>query len=270
MHNAAFAALDLAWRYQALETVRESLPEALARLRGEAWAGANVTVPHKERVMDLLDEVTPLAGAVGAVNTIVKEGGRLRGDNTDAAGFLADLQEQGVDVGGRPALILGAGGAARAVAAALAGAGATLRWVCRNPRRGRDIAGKLGGVGGGQIAVYAWGPEAFASAGRGCALIVNATPLGMAPQVEASPWPPEVPFPPGAFVYDLVYNPPATKLVQQARAAGLGSCGGLGMLLEQGARSFRLWTGLEPPRQVMLAAARSALERQHASFPHRR
>jgi shikimate dehydrogenase len=254
MHNAALHALGLdGWRYDANPVAPEALADAVAALRDGAYAGANVTVPHKRAVVALLDGVTPLAHAIGAVNTIVKQPGRLLGHNTDAAGFLADLYANGVRLGQRPVVVLGAGGSARAVVAALAGVGAQVRVVARRPEQAealRDIAAVEG---------YPWSALGLLQATDDAALIVNTTPLGMMPKVDASPWIDGTPFPPEAFVYDLVYNPPDTRFVQQARAAGLRAATGLGMLVEQGALSLELWTGRTVSRAVMRRAAEAQL-----------
>lgn len=261
MQNAALRARGLDWRYEAWEEPPEALAEAVARLREPDWAGANVTVPHKQAVLPLLDEVEERARAVGAVNTLVNRSGRLWGTNTDVEGFAADLARLGVAVAGRPVWLLGAGGAARAVAAALAAQGAWVSVLCRRLERGQALVRDLGL----DAAVLPWEAASFAAAPPG-ALVVNATPLGMAPQAAACPWPEGVPLPEGAFVYDLVYNPRPTRLVARARAAGLGAADGLGMLVEQGARAFELWTGLDAPREVMWEAAEAALEVSHAAL----
>ena len=250
MHNAALRALGLAgWRYDAYPVAPDALAEAVTALREGDYAGANVTVPHKRAVVALLDGVTPVAHAIGAVNTIVKQAGRLLGHNTDAAGFLADLYANGVRLGQRPVVVLGAGGSAHAVVAALAGVGAQIRVVARQPEQAaalRNVASVEG---------YPWSALGLLQASGDAALIVNTTPLGMSPNTEASPWLDGTPFPPEAFVYDLVYNPPDTRLVQQARAAGLRAATGLGMLVEQGALALELWTGLTVSRAVMRRAA---------------
>lgn len=256
MHNAALAALGLAgWRYEARPVPPEGLAEAVADLRAADCGGANVTVPHKQAVLQLLDGVTPVARAIGAVNTIVKQDGQLLGHNTDAAGFLADLYVHGVRLGKRPAVVLGAGGSARAVVAALAGIGAPVRVVARRPEQAEALRGVAA------LESYPWSPLGLLEATDEAALIINTTPLGMTPNVSTSPWLEGTPFPPEAFVYDLVYNPPETALVQQARAAGLRAATGLGMLVEQGALALELWTGLQAPRDTMRQAAENELWR---------
>ncbi len=250
MHNAALQAVGLTdWDYGLLPTPGPGLAERVAALRDEAWVGANVTVPHKETIIPLLDGLTPVARAMGAVNTIYKRGGALLGHNTDAAGFLADLAAHEVAISGRPVLVLGAGGSARAVVAGCLGVGARVTVMARRAAQAealRDL---------GEVAVVAWTPLAAVEASDGVSLIVNTTPIGMYPAVDASPWIPDTPWPPDAFVYDLVYNPPDTQFVREARAHGLRAATGLGMLIEQGALAFELWTGRQAPRAVMRQAA---------------
>jgi shikimate dehydrogenase len=253
IHNAALAKVGLNdWRYDAMSVAPGRLAEAVAAIRGEDFAGANVTVPHKEAVIPLLDSLTLVARAIGAVNTLVKQNGKLTGHNTDAAGLLADLYAHDVHISHRPVLILGAGGAARAAVAACAGAyaGAHIRVVARR----REQAQALISIDP-SLEVFDWSSVGFMQACDDCALIINTTPLGMTPNADASPWLDGTPFPPDAFVYDLVYNPAETLFTRQARAAGLCAATGLGMLVEQGALAFEMWTGKTAPRDIMRQAA---------------
>jgi len=251
MHTAALEAAGLqGWGYEAMPVELERLAQAMAIIRGNDYAGANVTVPHKEAIIPFLDGLTPVAEAIGAVNTIVKQGGQLIGHNTDAAGLLADLHAHDVHVSRRPVLILGAGGAARAVVAACAGVGAQIRLIARRREQAQSLM-----TNDQLLGVFDWTPLGFLQASDNCALILNTTPLGMMPYIDASPWLDGTPFPPDAFVYDLVYNPAETLFVRQARAAGLRAATGLGMLIEQGALAFELWTGKSAPREVMRRAA---------------
>jgi shikimate dehydrogenase len=207
MHNAALAAAGLDWRYEAMPISAPELAGAVARIRGGDYAGANVTVPHKEAVVPLLDGLTPVADAIGAVNTLVKKGGRLLGHNTDAAGLLADLHALGVAIAGRPVLILGAGGAARAAVAACAGVGAEIRVVARRRAQAEALQALAPGQAPGAsstVEVFDWTPLGLLQASENPALILNTTPLGMTPNVDATPWIDGTPFPPGAIVYDLV------------------------------------------------------------------
>jgi shikimate dehydrogenase len=267
MQNAAFAALRMPWGYSAIEVPSGALSGWIDRLRDVDWAGANVTVPHKVTVGRLVDELSETARAVGAVNTIVNVDGKLVGHNTDVDGFTADLAAHGVEVAKRSALILGAGGAARAVARALGALDARLRIVCRSEEAGHDLLATLAD-GQGEARMFPWSPDGFRAASEGAALIVNATPVGMTPDDSGSPWPLDLPMPGQAFVYDLVFNPRETRLIVGARRAGLNACGGLGMLVEQGERAFRLWTGTPPPRGVMNAAAIAALEKHDATVSY--
>ncbi len=254
MHNAALAELGLdGWQYMPVPVPPEGLAEAVGRLRGDEYAGANVTVPHKQAVVPLLDGVIPVAHAIGAVNTIVKQAGRLLGHNTDAAGLLADLYTYAVHVSRRPVLILGAGGSARAAVAAMAGVGAQVRVVARRPEQAEALRSVAA------LEAFEWSPLGLLAACDNVALIINTTPLGMTPNTDASPWLAGTPFPPDAFVYDLVYNPPDTLLVRQARAEGLRAATGLGMLVEQGALALELWTGRKAPRATMRQAAEECL-----------
>lgn len=246
--QAAFDRCGLDARYEPWETRPEALAERVAALRAPKVLGGNVTIPHKEPVVNLLDEVDPEAGRIGAVNTIVRQRGRLLGYNTDAVGFLQALREAGFDPQGRRALVVGAGGAARAVVATLLDAGAAVTVANRSPARAQALAAHFG------VSVAPSAEEAA----QGAELIVNCTPVGMKGGPEGLPLDLER-VRPGAFVYDLVANPPQTPLLAAARARGCRTLGGLPMLVYQGAASFRLWTGREPPVEVMMAAARRAL-----------
>lgn len=253
MHNAAAAALGLNLVYVPLPTPPDRVAEAVRGLRALGFLGANVTIPHKQAVLPLLDEIDAGARATGAVNTIVVRDGQLRGANTDITGFSQDLQALGVPVAGRRALILGAGGSARAVAYALGMAGATVTVLARRPAQAHRLAADLAPFlpPAHTPRVDSWDALAAHAAAD---LIVNTTPLGMNPHDDASPWPRALPLPPHAFVYDLVYNPPCTPLLHLAARAGISHANGLGMLLRQGAAAFTLWTGRAPDLNVMAAA----------------
>jgi shikimate dehydrogenase len=267
MHNAAFEALGLDGRYDALPTPPERLAETVAGLPAAGYRGVNVTIPHKQAVMPLLDELSDAAQAIGAVNTVVVEAASvsiredptrpaiLRGDNTDWLGFVHPLDTRGFDLAGKSALLLGAGGSARAVIYALLQRGmAQLTIWARNPARAAELASHAL-----TLAPRLTVNHSPFTVHHSPALIVNATPLGMWPHVDASPWPADLPIPAGALVYDLVYRPERTLFLQQAEAAGCATQGGLEMLVVQGAAAFELWTGQKPPLDVMMAAARAAL-----------
>jgi len=261
MHNAAFAALGLSWRYTLLPTPPEQLPDRLAQLVREGYRGANVTVPHKQAVLDCLDEISATARAIGAVNTLVVQDGRWLGHNTDAAGLVAALQEAGFEPRGRQALVLGAGGAARAVVYALAWAGCKVTLHNRTLERAAELARDMQGLD--LRAPVTWAPRTVALADLPLYrydLLVNATPVGMWPHSAASPWPERLPLPSHWTVFDLVYNPLETRLLQRARAAGARPVDGLGMLVGQGALAFEMWTGAPAPLETMRGACERALK----------
>jgi shikimate dehydrogenase len=251
IHNAAFAALGLDWIYVPMPVHPLQLSAALAGIRALGFAGANVTMPHKAAVADLVDDLSEDARRLHAVNTIVCDGERLRGENTDAPGFERFLRvDAGFDPSGRTALIFGAGGAGRACALALArGGAASITVAAREPARVADVVAALDGLGTAVDAV------AFEGAANVRAdLIVNATPLGT--RQESLPVPP---FDEHTRVVDLLYHPAVTPLQVQARAGGVASFGGIGLLLHQAALSFELWTGQQPALEVMSAAALAAM-----------
>ena len=277
LHYAALRAAGLEGEYRCypippLPSGEAQLRDLLEQVRRGELHGLNVTIPHKGSVLPWLDELTPVAAAIGAVNTIFMNGDRLVGDNTDAAGFLADLRRLGwLDRDGLPvesgapvserahALVLGAGGAARAVAYALARSGWTVAIAARRPEQAALLAADIEkALVGGKISrpvVYPLLPGSPAgSAEPPPCLIVNATPVGMAPDPRASPWPAGLPFPAGGCLYDLVYHPAETALVSRARAAGLRAANGLGMLVEQAALAFEAWTGRTAPIEAMRRA----------------
>jgi shikimate dehydrogenase len=259
MHQAAFDHLGLEARYELWEVPPQGLGAKLVELRGAEYLGANVTIPHKEAVIPLLDQVDDLARRIGAVNTILNQGERLTGFNTDAQGFITALRrEGGLDPRGRRVVILGAGGASRAAAFMLIQQGAAhLTIVNRNLERAAALARD---VGEAVVQVCSWEPGPLATALATCHLVVNCTPLGTKGSLweGKSPLPADL-IPAQALVYDLVYNPPQTPLLAAAREAGARTLNGLPMLVYQGGASFELWTGREAPLAVMYAAAQRAL-----------
>ena len=264
MHNAAAQAAGVDLVYVPLPVRPGDVEGALHGLAALGFLGANVTVPHKQAVMALLDAVEPGARAIGAANTISVaadgESRGLSGFNTDWRGLLADLKVREVAIAGRPCLLLGAGGAARAAAYALAHSGGQVELFARRVEQAQAVVAALQpAVPDAALSAFAWWQLADRLRGRRAPLIVNCTPLGMDPEATRSPWPGELAFPPGAFVYDLVYNPPQTVLMQQARAAGCRTANGLGMLLYQGALAFEIWTGIRPEVEVMAGALQAAL-----------
>ncbi len=261
--QAAFDHLGLDVRYEAWPTPPDRLAETVDGLRAPDRLGANVTIPHKEAVLPLLDDIDELSRRVGAVNTIVNRDGRLYGHNTDVGGFLGALREDGrFDPAGARVLVAGAGGVARAVAVALIEAEAGSVTFINPPF---PLAAKLVEdmtPHAGRTELHAL-PDVYASwvaAARGCRLLINCTPVGMAGTQEEKDSPVSIELiPSGALVFDLVYNPVKTPLMIAAEKRGARVVGGLHMLVYQGAESFRLWTGAEAPRDVMRKAARAAL-----------
>jgi shikimate dehydrogenase len=242
MHNAAFAELDLDWVYVAFPVAAGNGAGAVRAVPALGLAGLNVTMPHKAAAAAACDHLAPDAAALGAVNTVVNSGGSVVGYSTDGDGFLHALDDEGVTITGRRALVLGAGGAGRAITHALGRAGAAVTVAARRPEAARAAA--------------ALAPDGTATALDEVAVeqfdvIVNATPLGMGgepPPLDTTR------LHEGQFVFDTVY-PADTPLLVDARARGLRAAGGLGMLVHQGALAFTLWTGIAPPIDVMRAAA---------------
>jgi len=218
--------------------------------------GANVTVPHKEAVMSYLDHVTPEAQAIGAVNTIVVREG-LIGYNTDWQGFLTALSESGFAPQGKRAVVLGAGGAARAVVYALAHAGAQVTVLNRTLAHAQALVQGFSPLFPSLPLTLQTLKEQTAEAH----LLVNATPVGTWPEVNQSIWPEGLALPSHLTVFDLVYNPRQTKLWRQAQAAGAKAIGGLGMLVHQGAAAFELWTREKAPVETMYEAVNKTLGR---------
>lgn len=250
IHNAAFAALDLDWAYLAFDVAPGATAAAIEAVRALGLGGLSVTMPHKDGAARAVDRLTPEAEALGAVNCVVPvAGGDLLGENTDGAGFLDALRvDLDVSPDGRRCVVLGAGGAARAVVLALAGAGAReVVVVNRTPERAAEavaLAGPVGRLGA---------PEAAADA----EIVVNATPVGM--DGAANPLP-DVRFGDGQVVVDLLYHPAVTPLLASASADGARVANGLGMLVHQAAHAFERWTGLEAPLAAMATTARKALD----------
>ncbi|MBN1304973.1 MAG: shikimate dehydrogenase [Anaerolineales bacterium] len=261
LHAAALRHYNLDGEYR-LYPVDPGDDQALAALLGEVRSGKldglNVTIPHKQTVIPLLDGLSPLAAAIGAVNTITLAEGWLLGENTDAPGFLFDLErELKLGIPGK-AVVMGAGGAARAVVHGLCSNDWQVVIAYRREDRAQalELAGSAGHAHAGTEVrtVLLEAGSLIVECVPGI-LIVNATPVGMSPNVDSTPWPSGLNFPEGASVYDVVYSPRETMLVKQARRVGLQAVTGLGMLIEQAALAFSLWTGKEPPGAVMRAAA---------------
>lgn len=254
MHNAAFKALDMRdWHYDAMSIPPDILRLGLREPRDHGYIGINVTVPHKEAIMEFVrpDEK---ARAIGAVNTVDFRSNI--GTNTDADGFINDLRAHAVPIAGERVLVLGAGGAARAAVYGLHRAGAEVAIVNRTWSRAEALIAHL------RASAAINGPSVMtldAAANWGMSLIVNCTSAGLHPHVNRSPWIADLPFPAGITVYDMVYRPATTALMRQCLAHGGRAIGGMGMLARQGAIAFELWTGFAPPIDLMQGVLREAL-----------
>jgi shikimate dehydrogenase len=260
--QAALDHLGLDARYELWETKREALAERVAGIRRPDCLGANVTVPYKELVIPLLDEIDSLAGRIGAVNTIANRDGRLCGYNTDMTGFARALREEGgFDADGAQVVLLGAGGAGRAATMALIqGRAASVTIADVLPERAERLVADLGGQGETVLHSVPATEQHLAPALAGCQLLVNCTPIGMRHSKEEHdlPVPPQL-IPPRALVFDIIYNPLETRFLAEARRRGARTLGGLPMLVYQGADSFQLWTDRQASLDVMFEAARRAL-----------
>ena len=255
MHNAAFKALGMNdWLYDAMSIPPDILRLGLREPRDHGYIGINVTVPHKEAIMRYVNPDAK-ARAIGAVNTVDFRSNL--GTNTDADGLLDDLRANDIPVRGESVLVLGAGGAARAAVYGLLREGARVAIVNRTKIRADRLVMQLrasSGLAGAQVMTLDQAAE------WGMSLIVNCTSVGLHPHVNQSPWIHGLPFPEGVTVYDMVYRPANTALMQQCVAHGGRAIGGLGMLARQGAIAFELWTGVPAPIDVMYDALQNELE----------
>jgi shikimate dehydrogenase len=260
MHNAAFESMGLDYCYIPLEVEPRRIRPAVNALRSLGFFGFNVTIPHKRRIMAVLDRLTPEARLIGAVNTVEIHRGRLIGHNTDGRGFLrAFMEETGEPVARKRLLMMGAGGAARAVAFqwAMEGGGA-VTIVNRSSARAAELVRALRKPPVRcSAAVLPWTRASIKAGVRQADIIVNATSVGLKPH-DPPLLPPNV-LRPGQIVCDLIYKPPETLLLKQAQSAGAKAFNGLGMLLHQGALAFEIWTGQRPPIHVMREALRQGL-----------
>jgi shikimate dehydrogenase len=253
MHNAALAELGLAgdWSYEAIEVAPAEFEARVREMPAEGFVGANVTVPHKVAALDLAEEASEAARAIGAANTLSFAGGRIAAENTDACGFLDSL---GAPPSGRRALVLGAGGSARAAVWALVRKGAHVAIWNRTPERAERLAHELGAL------ALAASDERLATGDFD--LIVNATTVGMRGAGERAADLKSLPIRADSLgdkhqLVDLAYGPAETELARAARAHGATVVDGLEVLVRQGAASFRIWTGRDPPIETMRRAARA-------------
>jgi shikimate dehydrogenase len=256
MQEAAYKALGLNWRYLNIEVLPEDLERAVQGLRAMNFAGINCTIPHKVTVLEFLDEVAQDAKLMGAVNTVHRKGNRLIGENTDGKGFIRSLRDDAqTNPKGRQAVVFGAGGAARAITVELALNGAShITVVNRDPGRGMELEALLNEATPTNAMFVHWKKPFTIPSGTD--IVVNATSIGLFPNVDDKPNLEYDTITPNMVVCDVIPNPPHTPFLREAEARGAKTLDGLGMLVYQGAIAFKMWTGHDAPVQVM----RDALE----------
>ena len=254
MQNAAFEAMTLDCVFLAFKVAPAEVENALRGVRGLGIRGLNVTMPHKNAVIAHLDEVDETAKFLGSVNTILNEGGRLRGFSTDGAGAHRALEENGASLAGKKLVLLGGGGAARTIAFALAKEVGALVLLNRTPEKTATLAEALNQKFRKKVTAGSLSPSAIQENLRDADVLINATSVGMHPNASQSLVKPEW-LKPSLTVMDIVYNPLETKLAKDAKAAGAKVVSGLEMLIYQGAASFEIWTGKPAPVEVMRKAA---------------
>lgn len=261
MQEAAFQALNLNWRYLTIEVYPEDLADAFKGLRAMNMRGINLTIPHKVEVLKYLDEIAPDAALMGAVNTVRRDGDKLIGENTDGKGFIRSLrQDAGVDPAGKKLVILGAGGAARAIGveAALAGA-QQITIVNRSAARGEALTALLNEKTETSALFVKW--DTVYAVPADTDVLVNATSIGLFPNVDEKPPINFDTITPTMTVCDVIPNPPSTPFLREAAARRATTLDGLGMLVYQGAIGFTMWTGLEAPVAVMRRALQAVFAR---------
>ena len=256
MQEAAFAALGLNWRYINFKVPEENLADAFAGLRGLNFDGINLTIPHKVNGLQYVDQLSASAKLIGAINTVIARDGILVGTNTDGQGFVASLRENGIDLKGKRLVVLGAGGAARAICVESAMTGcATIEIINRNVTRGQELCDLIAARTPADCGFIRWEGAVHIP---DCDILINATNIGLFPNSDR----PDIIYEdihPGMIVQDIIPNPANTYFLQSAARSGARVLDGQGMLVWQGAIGFKLWTGLEAPVDVMKAALRQAL-----------
>lgn len=261
MHNAAFAHLGLDWVYVAFPVTPEDVGRAIEGVRGLGIAGINVTIPHKAAVVPYLDEIDQTVADLGVANTIHNAAGVLKGYNTDGPGLLRSLAESGCEVMGRRVALIGAGGAARAVATAVGRAGAaSLAILNRTVAKAEELAATVQRLTGLQTVALPLNSRQAQEAVEAAEIVVDSTSVGMHPHSDVPPVIPAEWFHSGQVVCDLTYNPRDTVLLKAARSRGAVTVDGTGMLVHQGAIAFEIWTGQPAPVEVMRRALLDALD----------
>ncbi len=261
MHNAAFMKLGLDYIYIPFRVKTQELAQAVDGIRALNIRGLNVTIPHKVAIMQMLDGLDPLAEKIGAVNTILNSNGDLKGYNTDATGFLQALLERGFEPGGKKAVILGAGGASRAISYILAESDVQLTILNRKLEMdwAEELAWRISHDFKKETKAMELGYDNLATALERADILVNATSVGMSPDSEETPVPTQL-LKADLVVFDIVYNPIKTRLLREAEAAGAQTISGIDMLVWQGAMAFERWTGQPAPLDLMRKEAIKSLE----------
>ena len=255
VEEAGFAATRLNYRYITCRVKRGDIANAILGMRAMNMRGVNLTMPHKVDVLPYLDEITPAARIIGAVNTVVNRGGHLLGENTDGKGFVKSLTDEGLDLHGKTVCLLGAGGAARAIGVECALNGANkIIIVNRNAERGTALRDAIAENTDAQAEYIPW--AGTAPVPEQTDILVNATCVGLFPDVNACPDIDYDTIEKGMIVCDVVFNPAMPVFLQKARQRGARTISGLGMLVNQAALNFEIWTDVKAPREVMLEALR--------------
>ena len=251
MEEAAFRARGLDFRYLTIRVNPGDLEAAMQGIRAMNFRGINLTIPHKVEVLKYLDELSEAAQIIGAVNMVVNNGGKLWGENTDGKGFLTSLENAGVTVEGRTVVILGAGGASRAISVECALAGAKKIYIVnRNPERGQELTQLLKNKTAAEVEFIHW--QGDVQVPQDADILVNGTSVGLFPDVDRKPEMDYDTIRPGMVVSDVIFNDPNSLFLREAEKRGAKTINGLGMLVNQGALNFTLWTGVEAPSDVMM------------------
>jgi len=260
MHNAAFEKTGIDYLYLPFRVKKEELGGAIEGMKALNIRGLNVTIPHKVDVIRFLDELDPLAEKIGAVNTIVNHDGFLKGYNTDAAGFLQALLERGIEPAGKNVVILGAGGAARAISFILVERGSNLLMLNRTLSKAEECAARIADFFNKEAKAMELNRENLASALSKADILINTTSVGMSPNTDETPVSSDL-LVPSLTVCDIVYNPIKTRLLKEVEETGAKTVGGVDMLVWQGALAFEKWTGLRAPVEVMRKVVTEALQK---------
>ncbi len=257
LEEAGYKALGLNYRYLTIKVLPDGLEDAIKAVKAMHFRGINLTMPHKIKVIPMLDELSEAAGIIGAVNTVINDNGRLTGENTDGKGFTRSLKREGVEILGKEVMILGAGGAARAIAVECALSGAKkITIVNRTEASGKELADLIAMKTKAASEYVPWTENLLIPSGTD--ILINATPIGFTPNQDLKPDVDYDSIREGMVVSDVVFDPVETEFLKAAAAKGARTFTGIGMLVQQGALNFTLWTGEEAPVDVMY----DALERE--------